>query len=58
MTVENPSPQVLAPDLADAGLRIDKELQRAKVRFSDDAGVALAEAHAEFLAISGLRQFD
>lgn len=54
MTVENPSPQVLAPDLADAGLLIDKELQRAKVRFSDDAGVALAEAHAEFLADLGI----
>ncbi len=54
MTVEKTSPQVLSSDLADAGLRIDKELQRTSMRFSDDAGVALVETHAEFLADLGL----
>ncbi|WP_445163210.1 hypothetical protein ACTXG5_08290 [Mycobacterium sp. Dal123C01] len=54
MTADDIATQQLSQQLADAGLRIDRELHRTKMRFSDEAGVALVDAHASFLGDLGV----
>ncbi len=51
---DRPMAAPLPPQLASAGLRIDRQLQRRRMSFDEDAGLALADAHADFLADLGV----
>jgi len=54
VTDSNTPKQHLSPDLADAGLRIDRQLTRHNMRFSPEAGETLAITQANFLADLGI----
>jgi hypothetical protein len=55
VTDENPPSQELSSELADAGLRIDKELRRkGEIAFSKAGAAALANAHSNFVGDLGV----